>query len=63
MPNTSETAQGGGGGARVRLNTPELNVEDVELYIASIRMWTKVCGLSKTEQGLLLWIALPDKHP
>ena len=36
--------------------------ESYESYMANVEVWKLLCGLPKTEQGIMLWYNLPDDH-
>ena len=46
---------------RTRVPVPKFG-ESYESYIANVEVWRLLCGLPKTEQGIMLWYNLPDDH-
>ena len=47
---------------RIKLNPPEFDPDNYEGYVAEVTVWQKLCGVSKAEQGTLLWYNLPSDH-
>ena len=46
---------------RTRVPVPKFG-ESYESYAANVEVWKLLCGLPKTEQGIMLWYNLPDDH-
>ena len=46
---------------RTRVPVPRF-LESYESYVANVEVWKLLCGLPKTEQGIMLWYNLPDDH-
>ena len=46
---------------RTRVPVPKFG-ESFESYMANVEVWKLLCGLPKTEQGIMLWYNLPDDH-
>ena len=46
---------------RTRVPVPKFGAS-YESYMANVEVWKLLCGLPKTEQGIMLWYNLPDDH-
>ena len=45
-----------------RVPVPQFESDNFESYIADIEVWQLLCGLPKSEQGIMLWYHLPTDH-
>ena len=45
-----------------RVPVPQFKSDNFEGYIADIEVWQLLCGLPKSEQGIMLWYHLPTDH-
>ena len=46
---------------RTRVPVPKFG-DNFESYMANVEVWKLLCGLPKSEQGIMLWYNLPDDH-
>ena len=46
-----------------KLKVPQFSAKDFRTYKDEVDIWTEVCNVPATKQGLLLWLELPRNDP
>ena len=49
--------------SKTKIEIPQFDADNFDMYMSEVRMWTKLCGLEKKDQAVALWYGLPAKHP
>ena len=45
-----------------KVPVPMFKGDNYEMYEHQVKVWAEVCGVEKTRQASILWLALPDQH-